>query len=1064
MDLMGSKSVRYHAETVMGRSDDHRGRALEYYGSRGETPLRWGGSGARSLGLEGTVMAHQYASIYGEGGAKEPLTGERLVSTKRPGMEIVIAAHKSVAELGVIGRADDMHAILDAERDATIGYLDDLTRRRGGRRGVAAVPVSTTGLIYAHSRHATSRAGDPSPHDHVLLANLVEMLDEKGGFKAPDTSLWRDHLHAATMYGRMAAARKATELGYAIEADPGPSGKLGHFRIAGVPKEVCDLHSKRASEIDVECLRTGHSSYRARALAARSTRAYKRHTPIADLMGRWNEEIEAAGYSDAEIRALVYEAACRRRRVRPLDHEHLRRDVDWVLGADGPLARKKVFSRADVIVALAPKLYGQEPKVLTQLVTAALSDPETIPLLGVQGAKEQVYTTARTLVTEEAIAEAIGAQMARTNAPCVERTLVAEAVSRIETELGKALTSSQREAIAACTGSGRGAEIMIGVAGAGKTTALNAIAEAFERSGCSVIGTATSGQAAKALSEEAEIGFARTLASIIWRIDHGQLALSERHVVILDEASMTDDRALLRLLGAAEDAGSKVLLVGDHLQLGPVGPGGAFEALFDRHRPEVHVLSENVRQRDAEERIALAQLRAGEVSEAVGFYVGRGHVRTAGTRHEALDRAVEAFSADYLAGREVVLLAWRRANVAELNARARKMLEEAGGLCGPELEVPGGRRYCQGDKVVFLAPENDLGITTSERATVVSVHERHNALTLQKEDGRLVCVGGELISAERLDHSYAMTVHRMQGATTEVSHLYCDGGGRELAYVAMSRAKEASFVYCVADDTSQAQEDLRREWSASKRPHWASALGWAEGAAHRPVADAPKLLPEQAAAVRLAQLKAQRERVTGAMPADPGKELAEVNAYLVAERHALSDLEEGRGRWKGTEVERAADARYRAQRELERAKANRAWAKSDSEHRYWSEQVEERHTEFDSATRRYEALADPTCKELASRTDSFTKRLQLLEQQKDARDRWIEEHPEAPARLARIDAEIVERSTAIERGRPSSVRDQRTSRAFTAGRRARTGTRNADSFGHESARPSQDRRAAGRGR
>ena len=47
-------------------------------------------------------------------------------------MELVIAAHKSVAELGVLGRAEDMHAIMDAERDATLAYLDELTRSAAG--------------------------------------------------------------------------------------------------------------------------------------------------------------------------------------------------------------------------------------------------------------------------------------------------------------------------------------------------------------------------------------------------------------------------------------------------------------------------------------------------------------------------------------------------------------------------------------------------------------------------------------------------------------------------------------------------------------------------------------------------------------------------------------------------------------------------------------------------------------------------------------------------------------------------------------------------------------------
>ena len=91
------------------------------------------------------------------------------------------------------------------------------------------------------------------------------MKDERGGWKAPDTALWREHLHAATMTGRVAAARVAVGLGYAIEADPGPSGRLGHWKVAGIPAEVMELHSKRAAEIETECQRRGEGSYRPRA-------------------------------------------------------------------------------------------------------------------------------------------------------------------------------------------------------------------------------------------------------------------------------------------------------------------------------------------------------------------------------------------------------------------------------------------------------------------------------------------------------------------------------------------------------------------------------------------------------------------------------------------------------------------------------------------------------------------------------------------------------------------------------------------------------------------------------
>ncbi|HEX2064405.1 MAG TPA: MobF family relaxase, partial [Acidimicrobiales bacterium] len=223
---MGAHSVAYHRETVLGRGDDHPGAALAYYASRGETPLVWGGTGAARLGLAGQVTEEQYAALYGPGGAADPTTGERLVRTRRPGMEVVVSAHKSVALLGLLGRAEDMHAILDAEGDATVAFLDDWARGAGGRRGRGQRRVATAGLVWCRTRHATSRAGDPDPHDHVLVANVVEMADQAGGWKGLDTAALRDLVHAATAAGRVASAAKAVELGYAIETDHGPSGKL----------------------------------------------------------------------------------------------------------------------------------------------------------------------------------------------------------------------------------------------------------------------------------------------------------------------------------------------------------------------------------------------------------------------------------------------------------------------------------------------------------------------------------------------------------------------------------------------------------------------------------------------------------------------------------------------------------------------------------------------------------------------------------------------------------------------------------------------------------------------
>jgi conjugative relaxase-like TrwC/TraI family protein len=360
MRMMGAESVAYHRATVLERGDDHPRQALAYYASRGETPMVWGGSGARSMDLAGAVSGDAYERLFGRGGACHPATGTRLVTALRPGMELVISAHKSVAELGVIGRAEDMHSIMDAERDATLAYLDLVTRTSGGRRGRASSTTPTAGLIYAHTRHATSRSGNPCPHDHVLLANVVEMLDERGGWKAANTSLWREHLHAATVYGRVAAAHKAVELGYGIEIDDGPSGRLRHWRVAGIPDEILDLHSSRAAEISMAVEARGDDSYRARQVAARATRAAKEHRPQGELVARWQAELTGAGWPPGRLLASD-EAASHFRIAGPVDRRAPREIVARVLHGDGELVRRKVFSRRHLIVELAPPPLRRRP-------------------------------------------------------------------------------------------------------------------------------------------------------------------------------------------------------------------------------------------------------------------------------------------------------------------------------------------------------------------------------------------------------------------------------------------------------------------------------------------------------------------------------------------------------------------------------------------------------------------------------------------------------------------------------------------------------------------------------
>ncbi len=256
---------------------------------------------------------------------------------------------------------------------------------------------------------------------------------------------------------------------------------------------------------------------------------------------------------------------------------------------------------------------------------------------------------------------------------------------------------------------------------------------------------------------------------------------------------------MLRLLVATEAAGSKLVIIGDHRQIGAVGPGGSLEALISRHRGGVHVLTDNVRQADPDERAVLAELRAGDVDQAINWYAQHQHVKVAPNREEVLDQMAADWAKDVAKGRETAMLAWRRANVAALNSRARAAMAQAGRLSGPELRV-GGNVYQAGDRVVTLAPSAHGQLVTSQRGQVIAVDPGAGALTVSVDDGNTHTLGPEETGPDRLAHGYATTVHRSQGATFDTSHLFADGGGRELGYVAMSRARASSHVYVVADN------------------------------------------------------------------------------------------------------------------------------------------------------------------------------------------------------------------------------------------------------------------------
>jgi hypothetical protein len=320
--------------------------------------------------------------------------------------------------------------------------------------------------------------------------------------------------------------------------------------------------------------------------------------------------------------------------------------------------------------------------------------------------------------------------------------------------------------------------------------------------------------------------------------------------------------------------------------------------------------------------------------------------------------------------------------------------------------APGGRAYRAGDRVVTLAPGAGGRLVTSERATVTAVDPTAGTVTISTASGEVHMLAGDDITAGRLDHSYATTVHRSQGATFATVHRLEDGGGRELAYVAMSRARHRATAYVVADDLAQAVEDLRREWSAERRQAWAIDTG--TPTRDPLVAEADPAVPAKLrTALRVARLRAERDAVAAAVPPDPRRDLIAVGRRLAEGRQRRFDLENGRGEWAGTEVGDAA-------RDLVEAHARRQQAERFARDPLMSRRMRRTWQHDASAWARAETDAQTLwdrigAPRLAQLDDEVARLAQREQQLRDAghqRDDWIDQHPEALRRLRALDRQL----------------------------------------------------------
>lgn len=796
--------------------------ASEYYlGAEGEQLSRvvWLGEGAKALGLEpGTEADAATLSNLLEGftpDGETKLTQNAGSDKRRLGHDLTFSADKSVSILfagTTPEEREQMLAIHHRAAEAAIGYLQGEIKARRGHAGESSVAVE--GLVMARVDHFSSRELQAQLHSHYCIANLA--LGADGRFSTFDAEAFESMKHPAGALYRAEMAAGLKQMGYNIESTREmdsagrETGQVWH-RVAGIEQETLNHFSERRQQIlayqelhgvsaQVACMETRQAKDGGEPDAARIMEETARELDELRNAGvvQWanvQELRQADGLAleartDAQIleRLHAHESGWGRGRL----VDALAKEKGGVMDAAQVLAEADAFLQRNALLELTPDQQGR-PRWASQ----AQHDLE-------QG------------IADRAIARADDLSVR------VAPDFVTQAIADHEAEKGFTLTEEQAQSVRFATQDTGGVACLTGRAGTGKTATAGAMIKAFEANGQRVIGTSSAWDAAGKLAEETGLETYST-AALLWQLDSKKLTLTNRDVVLVDEAGMVGAKTIASLQKHIDQAGGKLVMMGDALQLQPVEAGAPFR--LAQEAVGHSALTEIRRQKDEQDR-ELANAFYGNATGAdiVGKLIERKQLKEYADSDDAKKGLVSKYLADPTPAREKLVIAPTNDSVRALTGEIRRGLKEQGQLQNAvDVQVRGALKdekktleLAVGDRVRFGIRDKKMGVANGTLGIVEKIDDAQGGHRLgvrleseqKHQDGRLVEVDTKRYQA--LEHGYAGTVHKSQGQGKKSVYWLADGGNtdRHLGLVAFTRTKDNLQAFTTARGAERLEKGL----------------------------------------------------------------------------------------------------------------------------------------------------------------------------------------------------------------------------------------------------------------